>query len=292
MKIGFNQATSMHCSTLEQDVLLCEENGFDFIEFRLDKLREYLRIHSIESLKALLAGKKIKPHALNALYIYDDMFRHQNSEKDAEIIEEFVWGCRIAKEIQAGYFIIVPPLQRDPNGGPYVGTAEKTHENCVRILRNLSDIARNYDVKLCFELVGFNRSAVRTVEQARNIINEINDSNVGLVFDVYNLYLYQGLKNFNEIKSVDVNKIFCVHINNGDFIDVSKASQENRRFCDYGVVDVNDFLKNLKEIGYDGMVSIETFRPEYWQRTPEWVIANAYQTTRNIMEENGVYSHE
>ncbi|UYB60149.1 hypothetical protein N6B35_28595 (plasmid) [Klebsiella michiganensis] len=58
MKIGFNQATSMNCSTLETDVLLCEENGFDFIEFRLDKLREYFKTKSIVDLKTLLAGKK------------------------------------------------------------------------------------------------------------------------------------------------------------------------------------------------------------------------------------------
>ncbi|UYB60148.1 sugar phosphate isomerase/epimerase (plasmid) [Klebsiella michiganensis] len=219
------------------------------------------------------------------------MFKHENSGKDEELIEEFVWGCRIAKEIKAGYFIIVPPLQRDPNGGPYIGDTEKTHENCVRILKRLSTIASEYDVKLCFELVGFNRSSVRTIEQAWNIVNHVNEDNVGLVFDSYNLHLYRGLNNFSAIKHVNANKIFCAHINNGDFIDIDKASQENRRFCDSGTIDLYNFLKNLKEAGYDGIVSVEIFRPEYWQKTPEWVISNAYQTTRKIMEDSGVYSH-
>lgn len=289
MKIGFNQATSMNCSTLEKDVLLCEKNGFDFIEFRLDKLKEYLKDHNLEDLKKFLAGKKIKPHALNALYTYDNLFADENSEKDNELVKEFIWGCHIAKEIQAGYFIIVPPLQRDPNGGPYIGSVEKTHENCVRILNHLSEIANDYNVKLCFELVGFNRSSVRTVEQAWNIVNEVDKDNVGLVFDSYNLHLYHGLNDFREIKNVDVKKIFCTHINNGDFIDIDKASQENRRFCDFGSVDLNNFLKNLKETGYHGIVSVEIFRPEYWQKEPEWVISQAYKTTKKVMENNGIH---
>lgn len=292
MKIGFNQATSMNCSTLERDVILCDENGFDYIEFRLDKLREYLQDKSIDDLKLLLSGRKIKPHALNALYIFDDMFIDDKSRKNTDLVDEFVWSCQIAKEIQAGYFIIVPPLQRDPQGGPYVGDADKTHENCVRILTRLADIAEHYDVKLCFELVGFNRSSVRTLEQANHIINDVNRNNVGLVLDSYNLHLYCGLNDFSEIKSIDVKKIFCVHISNGDFVEIENATQQNRRFCDTGTVDLENFLRNLKESGYDSIVSVEIFRPEYWLHSAEWVIKNAYKTTRKVMEDNDVYSHE
>jgi len=34
------------------------------------------------------------------------------------------------------------------------------------------------------------------------------------------------------------------------------------------------------------MVSVETFRPEYWAKTPEWVIENAYRTTYAALEKN------
>ena len=291
MKIGFNQATSMNCSNLERDVILCDENGFDFIEFRLDKIKEYLQYKSINDLKSLLSGRKIKPHALNALYIFDDMFMDENSRRTTELIDEFVWGCQISKEIQAGYFIIVPPLQRDPNSGPYMGDVDKTHENCVRILNHLSNIAKNYDVNLCFEPVGFNRSSVKTLRQANDIINDVNKKNVGLVLDSYNLHLYCGLNDFSEIKTIDVNKIFCVHINNGDFLEIENATQENRRFCDSGTIDLGNFLRNLKEVGYDSIISVEVFRPEYWLQTPEWIISKAYKTTRKIMEDNDVYPH-
>ena len=39
--------------------------------------------------------------------------------------------------------------------------------------------------------------------------------------------------------------------------------------------------------GYKGIASVETFRPEYWQKTPEWVIENAWRTTHHALEANG-----
>ena len=41
-----------------------------------------------------------------------------------------------------------------------------------------------------------------------------------------------------------------------------------------------------KEKGYDGMVSIEVFRPEYWKMKPEDLIPLAYETTRKVLKEN------
>ena len=50
MKLCFNQATTLGNSTLEKDLELCEKHGYDLIEIRLDKLREYLETKSIGDL--------------------------------------------------------------------------------------------------------------------------------------------------------------------------------------------------------------------------------------------------
>ena len=42
MKTSYNEACGRDCSTLEQDLALCEQAGFDYIEIRLDMLRRYL----------------------------------------------------------------------------------------------------------------------------------------------------------------------------------------------------------------------------------------------------------
>ena len=42
-----------------------------------------------------------------------------------------------------------------------------------------------------FEIVGFERSSVRTIGAAKRIVEAVNEPNLGYVIDAYNLYLHQ-----------------------------------------------------------------------------------------------------
>lgn len=288
MQISYNQACGRDCSTLEQDLALCEQVGFDWIEIRLDMLADYLTRHTLDELAAFFRTSRLRPHALNALYTYSELFSDRDDRQRQEaLLEEFRLGCEAGKAIGSGYFIVVPPLQRDPEGGPFTGDPEQIHRDCVRILRRLSELAEPYGIKLCFELVGFERSSVRSVEQANAIVTEVNRPDVGFVFDSYNLYLNGGINDFSVLRQVDPGKIFAAHIMSGDDVPPHQRGQDKRCFCGTGVVDTDNFLQTLGKIGYTGMVSVETFRPEYWKKTPAWVIGTAYATTRASMEKNG-----
>lgn len=71
-----------------------------------------------------------------------------------------------------------------------------------------------------------------------------------------------------------------------DNVPKSEMGQDKRCFVGSGVIDADAFLQTLKSINYKGMVSVETFRPQYWQQSPEWVIKNAYQTTYDALKAN------
>ncbi|MFT4171305.1 MAG: sugar phosphate isomerase/epimerase [Rhodocyclaceae bacterium] len=288
MYIGYNQACTRDCSTLVKDLELCERVGFDFIEIRLDMLSDYLKTHHVDELKAFFRSSRLRPHALNALYLYPELFsaRDDAGKRDA-LLAEFISGCQVAQAIGSEYFIVVPPLQRDPLGGPFIGNWPDTFDNCVRILSRLADLAAPYGVKLCFELVGFERSSVRTVAQANEIVTAVGRDDVGFVFDSYNLFLYDEEESFARMRDVDPKKIFAIHINNADDVPAPLRGQDKRRFCDSGVMDLGHFLRHVKATGYQGMVSIETFRPEYWHMAPEEVIRRAYETTRQCLLDYG-----
>ena len=288
MKISYNEATAKGCSSLALDLELCEKAGFDYIEIRLDMLGDYLKEHTVEELAAFFRASRLKPHAMNALYLYPELFGdHDDPGRRDALLAEFQPGVDVCKAIGSHYFIIVPPLQRDPNGGPFVGAREETFENCVRILKKLGEMARPYDVNLCFELVGFERSSVRTVEEADAIVRAVDRDNVGFVFDSYNIYLNNRTNDFSAIRTVQPEKIFAVHMMSGKDVPDGEMGQDKRCFPDAGVVDIGNFLENLREAGYDGMVSIETFNPDYWEKAPAWVINTAYRTTREALVQNG-----
>ncbi|MGL5433943.1 MAG: sugar phosphate isomerase/epimerase family protein [Lachnospiraceae bacterium] len=287
MKIAYNEATAKGCSSLVKDLELCEKEGFDYIEIRMDMLQDYLKEHTVAELAGFFAASRIKAHAVNALYLYPEFLGEMDDpQRQAELLAEFKLGCEVGRAVGSGHYIIVPPLQRDPQGGPFIGNPEETRKNCVRILKQLGLMADEYGIKLCFELVGFDRSSVRTVSEADAIVREVNLPNVGFVFDSYNIYLNHGTNDFAEIKQVDVKKIFAVHLMSGLDVPEPQRGQDKRCFPDRGIVDVDNFLENLKATGYDGMVSIETFNPEYWEREPEWVIHTAYNTMKQVLQRN------
>lgn len=67
LKLGYNEATCKENSTVENDLLLCEKYGYDYIELRLDMLQEYLKTHTVDDLKAFFAKSHIKPFAFNSI---------------------------------------------------------------------------------------------------------------------------------------------------------------------------------------------------------------------------------
>lgn len=288
MLISYNEACTRDNSTLEQDLKLCEEVGFDYIEIRLDMLADYLKRHTLEELSAFFKKSRIRPHAINAVYLYPEFLSESDSgERQSVLLDEFKMACEAGKAIGSHEIIVVPPLQRDPYGGPYVGSKDETRQNCVRILRKLAGLSEPYDMKLCFELVGFDRSSVRSIKEADRIVREVDRTNVGFVFDSYNIYLNGGCNDFTDIRNVQSDKIFAVHLMSGDDVPEEERGQDKRCFCGQGVVDTDLFLQELKACGYQGMISVETFRPEYWEKNPEWVIKQAYRTTYEALERNG-----
>ncbi len=251
-------------------------------------MRDYLTRHSLAELRAFFARSRLRPHALNAFYPYPQFLGpNDDPARRRALLDEMLLGLITAREIGAHDAIVVAPLLMEPGSGPYPGTWDETFRECVRILRRLSDFFRFYDVRICFEPVGYDRCAVRTADQAAQIVEEVDRDNVGYVVDAYNFFVYDQKNDFSSIRTLDPKKIFAAHIMNADAAPVAELSREKRRFCDSGALDLANFLANLKAVGYDGMVSIETFRPEYWRRDPEWVVREACRTTRDILKANG-----
>ena len=173
MKTSYNEACARDCSTLEKDLALCEKAGFDYIEIRLDLLRGWLKEHTVEQLKEFFEMHRLKPHAINAVYLHPGMLPDETPDRDDPALQDFKLACEVGSAIGSGYVIIVPPL--DPSG-VFTGDVAAAEQECIRILKKLSALARPYGMKLCFELVGLRKSCVRSIEAApisRNLTSVI-----------------------------------------------------------------------------------------------------------------------
>lgn len=286
MKIGYNEGTMFKASTLAKDLELCEKAGFDYIEVRLDKYFEYLQTHTLDELKRFFAASHIKPHAINGVYISRDL-SFDKAETVAAFEKDVVEACEVASSIGAPCFILVSPLNMD-RITPWKDPVPDFDSTIVRAAAFAGKIAEKYHLNICFELVGARYSACRSIDRAKKLIEAAGMPNLGYVFDSYNIFLNDCCTDYDKMRTVDLEKIFAVHINDGIEVPVDQlGSQANRRLCGEGYLPLKKYLAVLRDIGYDGMVSIETFCEEYYQESPEKIIPLAYQTTKALMEECG-----
>jgi len=282
MNLSFNEATTMNCpdSSLETDLRCCKQAGFRYIELRYDKLEPYLEKHSADELARLLEENRITALSYNAVYIYQELFTdHDDPERLEEVLHRMSLAAKLAPVIGARDVIVVVPLNRGENAQIYKAEWENVKNDCVRILTQLSDYAAQHGLRLCLEPVGNNKSAVRTLSMAKEIVDAVNRDNLGYTLDAYNLFQYNKSNDFSYIEALPAEKIFAVHLNNADDVPLDEISQADRRFCDSGIIDISAFLEAIKRTGYDGMISIETVRPEYWEKPCMEVIKEAYCTS-------------
>ena len=269
MKICFNQATTMKYSSLEKDLEACEKYGYELIEIRLDKLKDYLKIHTVDELALFFKNSKIKPYAFNALEFI--IFRDEEGYR--QIKENLKFLCEVGEKINCKKIVVVPTFDI----GEY--TKSEIKQESIRALNDLADIAEKYGVKLAYEFVGYPSCSVNTFGQTYDIIKTLNRDSVGLVLDCFHFHAMNS--RIEDLRSADPGKIFIFHIDDSEDMPAGVLRDNYRLWPGDGAINLNLILKTLKEIGYSEMASVELFRPEYW----EWDIERAVRVGKEKTEE-------
>lgn len=275
MKLGINEATCKENSTLEKDLLLCEKYHYSYIEIRLDMLKAYLKEHSIEELQKFFKTSHVKPYAFNSI----EDINFCTKQQWEEVVALFTFACEIGQKIGNPYIIVVPTMGDDM----IQKTEKEIFDDSVKVLRELSDIATLYGMKLAFEPIGNSRWCVRSLEQCMDIINAVDRKNVGVALDAFNLFLYNKLQNIDSLELVPAEKIFVYHIDDSEDLPLSVLDHCHRLFPGDGVIPLAAITQKLHAKGYDGIASVELFRPEYWAMDPDEVFRLAAEKTKQFL---------
>jgi 2-keto-myo-inositol isomerase len=272
MKLCFNQATTLENSNLAKDLEYCAKHGYDYIEIRtMDKLPEYLKEKSLDELAEFFNTHHIKPLAFNALVF----FNNRDEAGYKEIIDEFKEMMETAKKLGVKYVVAVPLVteQKILKGD--------IKNSCVEVLKELSDIAEPYGVKIAVEFVGHPQCTVNTFGQAYDIVETVNRENVGLVLDCFHFHAMGS--DLEDLKKADGSKIFILHIDDTEDFPIGFLTDEDRVWPGLGAIDLDSILSTLKEIGFSDVVSVELFRPEYYKLDAEEAIKTAKETTLKVV---------
>jgi 2-keto-myo-inositol isomerase len=274
MKIALNGATTMYAD-LETDIRAAAEAGFDLLEIWAAKLREFLKTKTVADLKSLFAEHELQPYSINSI----EHITFRTPADYAAIKAECEELAKIAGEINCPYIVVVPGKL------PENATKNEIVAESVRVLNELADIAEKYNVSLAFEFLGQTDCSVQTLDLCNEIVEKTNRESVGSVIDTF--HFYAGNSSFEAIERMKPEKLFIFHINDAENLPKESLTDAHRLYPGEGILPIREIKARFDKIGYDRMVSIEIFRPEYWNENPFEVAKKAKAATENVLGLSG-----
>ena len=275
MGLGLNGATTLKAD-LATDIAVAGKAGFDFVEIWAAKLMGYLDRGGLAALKRDLKRAGVRAATLNSV----EHVTFNDPSGRVRMLEDFQRFCRVAQAIKAETVIVVPSPR--PKG---VSLAAIERES-IRVLRELSTIARPYGVRLAYEFLGFADCTVNRLAQCAAIVEKVARPNVGLVLDTF--HFFAGGSSLASIREVNPEKIFIVHINDVEPVPRRKMHDALRLYPGQGILPLPRILRALQSIGYAGEFSVEIFRPQYWNQPPLRVAREARKSAITALRQAGL----
>ncbi len=257
MKLALNQAVLFSSST-ERFIDLCSQNGIKNIEFRVPKLKEYLYFNSGIQLSKKLKDLDLNVIALNSL----DDFGLVPDDNLSLLTHEVHFVGQMCEFVNC-------PLVIAPVGRCYRTQLEKSEvlEKHVERLNFISDILKEYGVKVGVEPIAFSDFSVHSIHDADEICQCSSAGDAGLIVDYYNLF-QKGMspKDFEKLRS----PVHLIHINDADFLPAEVLDVvDTRVFPGDGSLNALEWTLQALEAGYKGCFSLEVFLKNLWEMEPE-----------------------
>jgi len=254
MKLGINGAT-MNPWPLEKQVAAASSAGFQGIELWRDKVEQYLETHELSELLDFLASHEMEPTGLCFVYVgYGD---GQQAER-LRVLREMV---DLAADIGAGG-IAVCAARTLPEG--------KSKAELLRLAaveaKLMAAIAADKGVNLFLEPLGLHPVVPGPME-ALEIIEGAESPNIKLLFDVF--HYYRSNVSLEEIAATPVERVGAIHVSDAEDLPSEEQSDFRRLYPTLGVLPAAEMLRIPRDQGFDGYVTVEVFRSEYWENDPD-----------------------
>ncbi|WP_079476741.1 sugar phosphate isomerase/epimerase family protein [Marinococcus halophilus] len=271
MLYGLNGSTTDQC-TLEEDILVAEHAGYDVVELRTYKLEAFLKHRTLDELNKLFEQSSVKADAINAI----EFFNLKKGEEREQVLKDTEKWCRIAQAAGSSYVIAVPSPR------PPEVSNEEIVKDSVQMLQEMSDIGRKYQVNIALEFIGIENFSIKTMEAAKEIMDEVDRENLGLVLDVF--HFYTGGSSLDAIGHIPTEKIFVFHINDAEHAKIEELEDKDRIFPGLGVIPLQEIGKRIQKTGPIRMVGLELFRPDYWEMEKYRLGERSYQYVKEASD--------
>ncbi len=266
MQACINGATTMPYS-LEQDLESAAAAGFPQVELWSRKLDPYLEHHTPADLRQAMASRGLKPAALcpYGIRFFGDW---------RQGLEAVRRGVGLAGEIGCPLLLVCPdaPQGADAQADPVGVAAERA--------RAYGEVAAAAGVRLAIEPLG-GHAFVPGPTQAMAILSAAGHPALGLMLDTF--HYYRSGVSTAEVEAVPPGQWTIVHINDVSAGDRQSLRDRDRLYPGEGVLPLVDTLRHFRRIGFQGAVSVEVFRPSYWELPAAEIARRAHAGVTQVL---------
>jgi len=126
--------------------------------------------------------------------------------------------------------------------------------------------------------------ALSRLGQAALVIMESGHRSACMVPDIF--HLYRSGSGFDGLRLLSGDAIGIFHVNDYPARPGRTELRDSHRiFPGDGVAPLKKILRDLRSIGYRGLISLELFNRDYYRRDPAEVLREGYLKTRAVVEE-------
>ncbi len=260
MKIAINENSLFNCNFVEF-IHAVGKAGFKCVEISYPKILEIVRYVSISELRSLVKSYGIEIITMNA---FENALAFPLGSENI-IASETMLLANLCNAIECPAVIIVAHKWIDdvtPKPAP-----EEIYSLTTQRLVLIKDILKEHNIESYFEPISYPEFTVASPDVVNNILSDNRLKEIKLAQDIHNLYPLE--KSANVLNKYN-NKIGVVHLN--DTMNVPEKEQHvtnTRTFPGEGIANVSDWIKKVKEIGFNGYYSLEIFSKEIYMMRPD-----------------------
>ena len=258
MKIGteFNIFNSGYCRYGDNKYIKLKEHGFSCIDFNMSNTNTEVYT-SAESDELLLREKKLADDAGIEIHQAHGPWRSpprdETLEDRAERMDKMKKSIRLTSLLGCKNWVIHPLM---PFGADDMDTGNEkgTWNINIRFMKELLITAKEYGITICLENMPMTKFSMAKPAAILNFVEEIGDENFKICLDTGHASMFNDLSLSDEVRRLgDKIKVLHVHDN--------KCGKDLHLMPYFGTIDWKAFARSLKDIGFDGVFSLETTAP-------------------------------
>jgi len=205
-------------------------------------------------------GQMLREHGLQIVsLVRGGFFASVNEAKRTDAIKDNLNAIEEAFKLGAPLLVLVCGAE------PQL-SLEKSREQICYGIEKILPKAKELGIKLAIEplhpMFADTRSAIITLRQANDFVEELNSPWLGVVIDVYHIWWDPML--IKEItRCGQLGKIFAFHI--CDWKVPTEDPLYDRGLMGEGCIDIRQIRNQVENAGFDGFHEVEIFSEKYWE---------------------------